>query len=350
MKVLIVKTSSMGDLVHTLPAVTDAARVKTGIRFDWVAEQAFAEIPAWHPAVERVIPVSIRRWRKGLFKRSTWREIAGAVTALRAQDYDCVIDAQGLVKSAILTRLCRGRRCGLDGASCREPLAALAYQSKFPVPRDMHAIDRVRVLFSEALGYRYDSEALDYGLVKSRFDAPRRKMPYVVFLHGSSWPTKLWPVPSWRELAEMASSAGHDVLLPWGSEEERMRADEIADGLERTFVLPRKTLEALAGVLAHASGVVGVDTGLAHLAAALGVPGVTLYLSTYPRLTGARGMAQTCMAQQEEASRCLATPVKTGYVGLETVFPDRLSAKVVWEHLRKKMNPDSLKESIINGS
>ncbi|MEN8259344.1 MAG: lipopolysaccharide heptosyltransferase I [Pseudomonadota bacterium] len=348
MRVLIVKTSSMGDLIHTLPAVTDAARANEGIRFDWVAEHWFAEIPGWHPAVEHVIPVSIRKWRRNPLARVARKEIASTLTALRAQHYDYVIDAQGLIKSAILTRLCRGRRCGLNSASCREPLAAAAYQDRFAVAKEMHAIDRVRMLFSRVLDYDYDSQCLDYGLDKSTFDPPAKNRPYVVFLHGTSWRTKLWPSASWRDLAGLASAAGYDILLPWGGEAEKVRAEEIAGNCGRAEVLPRMPLTALAGLLAYASGVVGVDTGLAHLAAALGVPGVTLYLNTYPRLTGARGALQTCLARPEVLGGNGSAAAEV-CAGLEAVFCEHLSAETVWGNLTKKMNPRGLKDSIING-
>ena len=152
MKVLLVKTSSLGDVVHTLPALTDAQRAIPGIRFDWVVEEGFAEIPTWHPAVDQVIPVAIRRWRKSpwqTLRSGEWRRFKAR---LRETRYDLVIDAQGLLKSAWLTRYVKAPVAGLDRDSAREPLAARFYDRCYAVPREQHALERVRQLFAQALG------------------------------------------------------------------------------------------------------------------------------------------------------------------------------------------------------
>lgn len=333
MKVLIVKTSSLGDLIHTLPALTDAEEAVPGIRFDWVAEEVFAEIPSWHRAVDRVIPVAVRRWRKNPFEAGSRKAMAAAVRDLRAESYDAVIDVQGLIKSAVLTRLARGRRFGMDRASCREPLASLAYGQRFPVPKGVHAIDRVRMLFAKVLGYGYRAERLDYGLDRSGFPPPSEKRPYLVFLHGTSRPAKLWPQPNWIQLAHRASKAGYKVLLPWGSEAERRRADEIAAAADGAEVLAAMSLRELAGVLAYAKGAAGVDTGLAHLTAAFGVPGVTLYFATFPALTGARGHRQICLGEgaggQKEA---------TAVADLKVEFHERLCVERIWTALMGQMD------------
>lgn len=352
MRVLIVKTSSLGDLIHTLPAVTDAARALPGIRFDWVAEEGFAEIPGWHPAVERTIPVALRRWRKNWL--AAWRsgEIPDFLQRLRERDYDCVIDAQGLLKSAVLTRLAHGPRCGPDCRSAREPLAALFYSRRFAVPRDRHAIDRVRQLFSAALGYEFDPMGLDYGLNPANFAQPAfldSQPAYLVFLHGTTWPSKRLPAQQWVELARRAGEDGHAVLLPWGNETERDTAQRIAAGAANARVLPRLNLTEMAGVLAHGRGVIGVDTGLAHLAAALGKPALTIYTATFPERTGARGAQQCCVVAggtaqavrdksagepfctAEPPEGCRAGIVRHDNPGLRVeTLPDGVSAAGIW--------------------
>lgn len=312
-----VKTSSLGDVLHTLPALTDAQRALPQIRFDWVVEEALAEIPAWHPAVDEIIPVALRRWRSSPWQALSSGEWSRFQKHLRARPYACIIDAQGLIKSAAITRLARGMRCGLDRSSAREPLAALAYRRTFAVPRGQHAITRLRRLFSAALGYPLPEHAPDYGLSREQFlrgyasigrgeGALRSRSPYLVFLHGTTWPTKLWPESHWRALADLAAGAGLRIYLPWGNDTEHARAERLAEGHSAAEVPPRMTLTDIASLLAGARGVVAVDTGLAHLAAALGVPAVTLYGATEPQLTGTWGEHQAQLRAELPCAPCLS--------------------------------------------
>ncbi|TBU95723.1 lipopolysaccharide heptosyltransferase I [Stutzerimonas kirkiae] len=291
MRVLLVKTSSLGDVIHTLPALTDAQRAIPGIRFDWVVEEGFAEIPAWHPAVGQVIPVAIRRWRKHPFR--AWRngEWRAFKARLREQRYDLVIDAQGLLKSAWLTRYVQAPVAGLDAASAREPLAARFYDRRYQVSREQHALERVRQLFAQALGYALPATQADYGLDRGRLEIPAGE-PYLLFLHGTTWASKHWPEADWRALAERMAQQGWAVRLPWGNEMEKARAERIAAGLARVEVLPKLNLAGVAGAIAGARACVAVDTGLGHLAAALDVPCVSLYGPTLPGRVGAYGRSQ----------------------------------------------------------
>ncbi len=299
-----VKMSSLGDLLHTLPALTDARRQVPGLRVDWVVEEGFAEIPAWHPTVQRVIPVSLRRWRHepvAAWRGGRWQ---GFLRSLRAGRYDLVIDAQGLLKSAIVARLARGKRWGFDRHSAREPLAAWVYQHTVGVQRRRHAIRRLRELFAAALAYPYEDTVPDYG-ISERF--PRRSQPgtgYLVFVHGTSWPSKHWPLPEWQRLAALASAAGWGIRLPWATVQERLRAQRIASVGPAIDVLPASGLDALAAVVSQAAAVVGVDTGLAHLAAALGVPSVTLYGATDPELIGTVGERQPWVQAEYPCAPC----------------------------------------------
>ena len=291
MRVLLIKTSSLGDVVHTLPALTDAQRAIPGIQFDWVVEEGFAEIPAWHPAVAQVIPVAIRRWRKNLLqtlRSGEWRRFKAR---LRETRYDLVIDAQGLLKSAWLTRYVKAPVAGLDRDSAREPLAARFYDRRYPVRREQHALERVRQLFAQALGYQQPSGIGDYGLDRNQLATPGEE-PYLLFLHGTTWPSKHWPEVHWRELAERMSAFGWAIRLPWGSAEEKSRAERIADGIASASVLPRLNLGGVAKVVAGARACVAVDTGLGHLAAALDVPSISLYGPTLPGRVGAYGRSQ----------------------------------------------------------
>lgn len=291
MRVLLIKTSSLGDVVHTLPALTDAQRAIPGIQFDWVVEEGFAEIPAWHPAVAQVIPVAIRRWRKNLLQTLRTGEWRRFKARLRETRYDLVIDAQGLLKSAWLTRYVKAPVAGLDRDSAREPMASRFYDRRYTVPRDQHALERVRQLFAQALGYALPQAIGDYGLDRAQLAAPGEE-PYLLFLHGTTWPSKHWPEAYWRELAERMSAFGWAIRLPWGNAEEKARAERIADGIVGASVLPRLNLGGVAKVIAGARACVAVDTGLGHLAAALDVPSISLYGPTLPGRVGAYGRSQ----------------------------------------------------------
>ena len=297
MRVLLIKTSSLGDVIHSLPALTDAAQAIPGIQFDWVVEEGFAEIPAWHPAVVEVIPVAIRRWRKQLLQ--TWRsgEWRRCKARLRAGRYDLVIDAQGLLKSAWLTRYSQTAVAGLDSDSAREPIASRFYDRRYAVPREQHAVERVRQLFAQALGYVLPNTVGDYGLDRSAMAGAASAEPYVLFLHGTTWASKHWPEADWRALAEHLNARGMAVRLPWGNPAEQDRAERIAAGLEYVSVLPPLNLRGVAAVIAGARACVAVDTGLGHLAAALDVPCISLYGPTLPGKVGAYGRGQIHLSE-----------------------------------------------------
>jgi heptosyltransferase-1 len=301
--------SSLGDVIHTLPALSDAAAAIPGIRFDWVVEEAFAEIPAWHPAVDKVIPIALRRWRKTPFRSFTGPEWKAFRTALGRHHYDAVIDAQGLLKSAVIARLVRAPRFGLDKLSARERLASLFYHHKIHVARDLHAVQRIRLLFSRALKYPPPEAYGDYGVRANLKTGGDKLYSSLLFFHGTARAEKLWPEERWIELANLVADRNYTVWLPWGSPEERARADRIASAVENAQVLPRLDLLGLASILMEVDGVIAVDTGLAHLSAALDVPTVSLYGPTDTRLIGAYGSNQMHIESpigQQETSDALA--------------------------------------------
>ena len=304
MRVLIIKTSSLGDVIHTLPALTDAAQAIPGIRFDWVVEEGFAEIPSWHPAVDQVIPVAIRRWRKNLWQTIKSGEWKAFKQRVRERKYDLVIDAQGLVKSAWLTRYVKAPVAGLDRYSAREGWASRFYDRRLSVATGQHAVERVRQLFAMALAYDLPEGIGNYGLDLERQQLPPAA-PYVVFLHGTTWATKYWPEAYWRELAERMGRRKLEVRLPWGNPAEKARAERIAQGLNNCQVLPKLNLAGVARVLAAAKACVAVDTGLGHLAAALDVPTISLFGPTNPGLTGAYGRTQIHQASDWPCAPCL---------------------------------------------
>jgi heptosyltransferase I len=339
-RVLVIKTSSLGDVIHTLPALSDAASILPETRFDWVVEEAFAEIPAWHPAVDRVIPVALRRWRKAPLR--AWRsgEWMSFRRLLRRQSYDAVIDAQGLLKSALITRLATGPSFGLDRYSVREPLASRFYNHPLPVPKGRHAIERVRELFARSLDYSVEGLPLIYGVDEERLTPSPFTPPYLVFLHGTTWPSKHYPDTHWARLIELAGDAGYRVLLPWGSEAERSRAERLAGTGVAAEVLPPLRLSELAGVLARAAGVVAVDTGLAHLASVLERPGVFLYGPTNVKLTGVVGRRRQTLQADLECVPCLKRRCpRPDAPGGEPVCLWRLDPEAVFGRLRELIRP-----------
>lgn len=283
--ILLIKTSSLGDVVHNLPVVSDIRARFPRARIDWVVEEAYRDIVGMHPGVHRAIPVALRRWRGNPFKRAHLREFGQFRQALSGVRYDCVIDTQGLIKSALLAQAASGTRHGYAGSSAREPLAARFYDVVHAVPRDLHAVVRNRRLAALALGYEPPA-ALDYGISVPAGAGPVEPRPYCVLLHATSRADKLWPEQAWEQLGGELARQGYASILPWGDAAERARSERIARALPAAVVPPALGILAMAGLLAGAQAVIGVDTGLTHLAAALGRPVVALYCGTRPGLTG----------------------------------------------------------------
>ena len=283
--ILLIKTSSLGDVVHNLPVVSDIRARFPHARIDWVVEEAYRDIVGMHPGVRRAIPVALRRWRGNPFKGAHWREFGQYRRALSGVRYDCVIDTQGLIKSALLAQAASGTRHGYSSSSAREPLAAKLYDVVHAVSRDLHAVVRNRRLAALALGYELPAE-VDYGIAVPAGVGPVEPRAYCVLLHATSRADKLWPEQAWQGLGEELARQGYISILPWGDAAERARSERIARVLPGAVVPPALGILAMAGLLAGAHAVIGVDTGLTHLAAALGRPVVALYCGTHPGLTG----------------------------------------------------------------
>lgn len=291
--ILLIKTSSMGDIIHTFPALSDALANLPGTRVDWVVEEIFAQIPYWHPAVDRVIPVALRRWRSALLRSSTYRDWKNFLGELRQSRYEVIIDAQGLVKSGFIASLCsHGVRHGMDRSTLREPLASGCYDFCHHVPRNQHAVERTRQLFALALGYQPPAARGEYAINAQVGEVAAAGGPYWIFLHGSSRANKCWPVACWRKLIELVGDRAGIIKVPWGNQQELQSAQQIAAGFGHVAVLERQSIVELAKVVNGASMVVSVDTGLSHLAAALNRPNVVLYGPTDPNLTAGYGLNQ----------------------------------------------------------
>jgi len=280
-RALLTRMSSLGDIIHTFPAATDIRRALPGAALDWVVEEAYVPLVRMHPGVTRIIPIAIRRWRRQLLAPGTWREMGALRRNLREQAYDAIIDTQGLLKSAAVAKLARGPVHGFGRGTAREPLAARFYDFGYEFAPADHKIERYRAVAARALGYT-PAATVDYGIVappRPRCAPPAR---YCVLLHSTARAGKLWHEQSWIELGRALESRGLACVLPWGDASERSRAEQLAATLRRSSVPPRLTLEEAAGLIAHAELVVGLDTGLMHLAAALRVPVVGVFCDSEP--------------------------------------------------------------------
>ena len=292
-RILLLKTSSLGDVVHNLPVVSDIRAHYPHSEIDWVAEENFAPIPRLHAGVDRVIPVALRRWRRSPLCAATRDACCAFLKQLRAREYDAIVDTQGLLKSALITCAARGAGYGLDWKSSREPLR-LFYQRTYAVPWGQHAVARNRSLAAQALGYTLTTPA-DFGLAdatKRDGDAPKSPwswLPvarYAVLLHATSAAPKLWPESDWIKLSNYLFLNNIIAVMPWGNAAERGRSERLASAMKSAVVAPALTLSELAQLLGKAQVVVGVDTGLTHLAAAFNVPTVGIYCATDAAATG----------------------------------------------------------------
>ena len=290
MRILLVKTSSLGDVIHNLPVASDLRRQFPGATIDWCVEESFADIPRLHPGIGAVIPVAIRRWRKSLLRAATWREIGVFKTRLSQTAYDAILDTQGLIKSGLITFFTRGPCYGYAAEVAREPMASYFYDKTFVIPPNAHAVERNRWLSAAAFDYPVDLP-LDYGIA-----APELSFPWLpsnrhaVLMTATSRDDKLWSEAHWIAVAGHLIERGITPVLPSGSPVERQRAERIAAGASGSIAAPPLNLRELAALIGHADLAVGVDTGLAHLATALNIPTIALYVSTDPALTGVHGM------------------------------------------------------------
>lgn len=282
--ILLIKTSSLGDVLHNLPVVTDIRKHLPDAKIDWVVEESFAALPKLHPDVRHVIPVAMRRWRNSWW--TSQHEIQTVCRELKGCHYDLAVDTQGLLKSALITRCVHTERCGYAWGSAREPLASWFYNRTFSVNQEQHAVERNRQLAAAALGYSAEGPPI-YGI-----RAPDIALswlpgkPYVVLLHATSRDDKLWDEQCWIALGKHLHQSGLCTVLPWGNEREKTRAERLGTVIPGSIIAPHMDLNEAAALLGNARAVVGVDTGLSHLAAALDVPTIGIYTATDPGLTG----------------------------------------------------------------
>jgi heptosyltransferase-1 len=278
---LLVRLSSLGDVLHTFPAATDIRRERPDAVLHWAVEEAYVPLVRLHPGVSRIVPVALRRWRREILRKSSWRELGALRAELGRSRFDAILDTQGLLKSAIVAKMARGPVHGFGPRTAREPLAARFYDFRYEFAPADHKVERYREVAARALGYARAAPP-DYGIEPPPRPAFAPGGPYCVLLHSTARAAKLWSEDAWRDLGRALEAKGVRCVLPWGSETEQSRSQRIAEGLAGALVPPRMTIDEAAGLIGGAKAVVGVDTGLMHLAAALRVPVVGVFCDSEP--------------------------------------------------------------------
>ncbi|MFC4524122.1 lipopolysaccharide heptosyltransferase I [Cupriavidus pinatubonensis] len=292
-RILVVKVSSLGDVVHNMPLIHDLRARWPGAQIDWVVEEGYVDLVRLLPDVARVIPFALRRWRKRFWQSAIWDEIGEVRDALRAQRYDAVIESQGLLKTAVVARVAaRAANAPIIGLGNRtqgsgyEPVARLLYTDPVRVPRQAHSVRRSRLLGAALTGTAPPEPPKFFGVSAQSLhveDPIWAQLParFAVCFHATAGAKKKWPVANWHALGQRLQADGLTMLLPWGNEAERRAAQEIAAGVPGAQVLPRFSVMQGFGLINRAEIVVGVDTGLVHIAAALCRPTVEIYTATW---------------------------------------------------------------------
>ena len=339
MNILLIKMSSMGDIFHSYPAITDLKRRHPEVNIHWVVEESFAEIASWHPGVTRVIPIGARRWTKNKSLRNL-REALKWIRELRRTRYDMVIDAQGIFKSVVVAMLARkGAVHGYDEDSIRRAPSSRFYNVRHHTGKTGHAVEQVRQLFASVFGYSL-AEKFSFG-VGYHFEQIEKRAGKVVFIVGTTWKSKMWATAHWKTLAGLALDEGCEVEVIWGNESERAVADAIiAAHPAVTRSEERLSIREVAEKLVEASGVVGLDTGFSHLSGALETPTVALYGPTSPERLGLIGdharnlgpqVPLPCVPCHGRTCRLLPAGSNDAPPCLTSISPD-----LVWRELRAK--------------
>lgn len=276
----------MGDIIHNFPAATELRQHFPDAEIHWVVEEAFVGLAGLHPAINRIIPYGLRRWRKSLWRQTTRDEMRVFRQQIASGGYDLAIDSQGLIKSALVGKLSGAPLVGYSRHTVRDPLASFFYDQKIEIPR-IHVIERNRALTGRALGYSPTGK-LNYGIVAPDLALSwQPKTPYAVCLTATAREAKLWAEDNWIALGKWLLTRGICPVFPWGSEHEHARSARLGAALPGSVVPPRFSLVEGARLLADAQVAIGVDTGLMHLAAAVDTPTVGVFCDSDPHHAGA---------------------------------------------------------------
>ena len=286
MKILLVRVSSLGDVLHNMPVVADLLQHFPDAQIDWVVEEAYVHLVKLNAGVRKIIPFALRRWRKSVFSRATRQEMQRFYADLRAEQYDVVLDTQGLLKTGLIMGMARikpgGKKIGLANGtegSGYEAASRWFHTESLPVDIHTHAVLRGRLVAAFACGYQINTPA-KFGLGDaSQGSDPSwlQATPYAVFFHGTAGASKKWPRANWVAIAQTLATQNMPVLLPWGSAEEKAEAEQMAAQMPNTSVLPKLSMQDAIILAQRAALAIGVDTGLTHIAAAYETPTIEIY-------------------------------------------------------------------------
>ena len=298
MRILLVKMSSMGDIVHNMPLVHDIKKKYPEATIDWVVEESFAELARLNPLINLVIPVGMRRWKKSLFSKATWVEFFKFKKILQRVHYDVILDTQGLIKSAVIARLANSKSFGQDSHTAREALSGRLLNHPLNIPRNLHAINRNRLVGALALNYTLDELSLQYDMQFPADLEPKlaNLLPKncIMFFHSTARDAKHWSNENWITLGRYLNTQGLSLALPWGSTIEKNRSGVIAKALKDAIVLPKLSIVQLANLMRQAKFCIGLDTGLTHIAVALNVPTLAIFTDTHIWQAGTMPSASGC--------------------------------------------------------
>ena len=284
-RILIIKTSSLGDVIHNFPMVSDIAAKFPDSKIDWLVEEDYVPLVKLHFRVERIIPVALRRWRKSIFSSSTWKELKSCIVEIRKYRYDLIIDSQGLIKSALFARLAKGPSYGFGPGYSREKLAGMSYDIGISVSQEQHMLERCRQLASLALNYQITGKP-NYGLIKRKNTVLEDKK--AIIFCSSAQSRKLWSTGNWIRICQFLKSIGYTCQFTSGTLAEQALCKEIISSSSGEL-LPNMAINDIAALMNRSRLVIGLDTGLLHLAAALEVPTIAIFGASDPLKTGPQG-------------------------------------------------------------
>ena len=328
MNILIIKMSSLGDTIHTLPAITDIKNNYPNCTITWLIEPGFQEVPSWHAAVDNIITLSLRKLKKNPYSLAEYTNIITSIKKLRENTYDIIIDAQGLLKSALIAKIAKGKSAGYDKNSIKEKIASRLYTNTFKVSKNIHAVERIRSLCALSLAYNVSNSAA-YNINNSK-----NKKNYIIIFHGTTWDNKHYQIENWQSLIQLITAEGYQVLLPWASELEKQRAIELGKN-KNTKVLDKMNLSEIKEIIANAKGAIGLDTGLSHLAAATDTPCVAIYGPTNPNLSRNYGAKQTQIKSNATCAPCMKRSCVKTHVSMQHPCMQNIAATEVWEKLKQ---------------